>query len=142
MHCRNPLVSFVYERGWRQGFKSAGFPGQSCQMQKTTVSVRLMLLRIVCSFCSAGADEELKLSMDFLRPAFNEVRAYLRCTVFVHQQLLLEDVKPVLISRLLVLASCTLTNRQWQCFCGAYYCDACCPIHCGYINVHVCCRSC
>lgn len=26
-HCRNPLVSFVYERGWRQGFAWAGFPG-------------------------------------------------------------------------------------------------------------------
>lgn len=25
--CRNPLVSFVYERGWRQGFAQAGFPG-------------------------------------------------------------------------------------------------------------------
>ncbi|GAQ80477.1 S-adenosyl-L-methionine-dependent methyltransferases superfamily protein [Klebsormidium nitens] len=24
---RNPLVSFVYERGWRQGFAQAGFPG-------------------------------------------------------------------------------------------------------------------
>lgn len=24
---RNPLVSFVYERGWRQGFAWAGFPG-------------------------------------------------------------------------------------------------------------------
>ena len=26
-HLSNPLVSFVYERGWRQGFASAGFPG-------------------------------------------------------------------------------------------------------------------
>lgn len=26
--CRNPLVSFVYERGWRQGFAWAGFPGE------------------------------------------------------------------------------------------------------------------
>ena len=25
--CRNPLVAFVYERGWRQGFAAAGFPG-------------------------------------------------------------------------------------------------------------------
>jgi hypothetical protein len=25
--CRNPLISFVYERGWRQGFAWAGFPG-------------------------------------------------------------------------------------------------------------------
>jgi SAM-dependent methyltransferase len=24
---RNPLVAFLYERGWRQGFKNAGFPG-------------------------------------------------------------------------------------------------------------------
>ena len=25
--CRSPIVSFVYERGWRQGFSWAGFPG-------------------------------------------------------------------------------------------------------------------
>jgi ubiquinone/menaquinone biosynthesis C-methylase UbiE len=25
--CRQPLVSFVYERGWRQNFAGAGFPG-------------------------------------------------------------------------------------------------------------------
>lgn len=25
--CRSPLISFVYERGWRQGFAAAGFPG-------------------------------------------------------------------------------------------------------------------
>jgi hypothetical protein len=24
---RQPLISFVYERGWRQGFAAAGFPG-------------------------------------------------------------------------------------------------------------------
>ena len=24
---RNPWVAFVYERGWRQGFANAGFPG-------------------------------------------------------------------------------------------------------------------
>ncbi|DBA74996.1 TPA: hypothetical protein ACH3X1_010339 [Trebouxia sp. C0004] len=49
---RNPLVSFIYERGWRQGFKSAGFP---------------------------GADEELKLAMEFLAPAFGEVLLDLSC---------------------------------------------------------------
>lgn len=25
---RNPIVSFVYERGWRQTFKQSGFPGR------------------------------------------------------------------------------------------------------------------
>lgn len=25
---RQPLISFVYERGWRQNFASAGFPGK------------------------------------------------------------------------------------------------------------------
>lgn len=30
---RNPLVSFVYERGWRQGFASAGFPGPDQELQ-------------------------------------------------------------------------------------------------------------
>ena len=29
--CRNPLVSFVYERGWRQGFSWGGFPGEAME---------------------------------------------------------------------------------------------------------------
>ncbi|KAL3143218.1 hypothetical protein ABBQ38_002072 [Trebouxia sp. C0009 RCD-2024] len=49
---RNPLVSFIYERGWRQGFKSAGFP---------------------------GADEEFRLAMEFLRPAYGQVLMDLSC---------------------------------------------------------------
>ena len=39
---RSPLVSFVYERGWRQGFAWAGFP---------------------------GADREYDIAMDYLLPA-------------------------------------------------------------------------
>ncbi|KAI5061535.1 hypothetical protein GOP47_0024040 [Adiantum capillus-veneris] len=38
---RNPLVSFVYERGWRQNFARSGFP---------------------------GPDEEVKLAQEFLKP--------------------------------------------------------------------------
>lgn len=30
---RSPLVSFVYERGWRQGFASAGFPGPDDELR-------------------------------------------------------------------------------------------------------------
>jgi SAM-dependent methyltransferase len=30
---RNPLIAFVYERGWRQGFANAGFPGIDKEFQ-------------------------------------------------------------------------------------------------------------
>lgn len=39
---RQPLVSFAYERGWRQGFAAAGFP---------------------------GPDKEFDMAMQYLRPA-------------------------------------------------------------------------
>eukprot|EP00983_Pelagomonas_calceolata_P028821 902775-Pelagomonas_calceolata.AAC.6 len=29
----SPLVSFVYERGWRQGFAWAGFPGEEKEFE-------------------------------------------------------------------------------------------------------------
>ena len=31
---RNPWVAFVYERGWRQGFANAGFPGVDEEFQR------------------------------------------------------------------------------------------------------------
>lgn len=31
---RNPFVAFVYERGWRQGFANAGFPGVDSEFEK------------------------------------------------------------------------------------------------------------
>merc|ERR1711965_632186 len=31
---RNPFVAFVYERGWRQGFANAGFPGGDEEFQR------------------------------------------------------------------------------------------------------------
>ncbi|KAF9679718.1 hypothetical protein SADUNF_Sadunf06G0043600 [Salix dunnii] len=39
---RNPLVSFLYERGWRQNFNQSGFP---------------------------GPDEEFKMAQDYFKPA-------------------------------------------------------------------------
>ena len=44
--CRSPLVSFVYERGWRQGFSWGGFPGEA---------------------------KEFDLAMDYLKSAYGEV---------------------------------------------------------------------
>jgi len=49
---RNPLVSFVYERGWRQGFAWAGFPGEQ---------------------------KEYDMAMDLLQPAYNEVLLDMSC---------------------------------------------------------------
>ncbi|KAH7299826.1 hypothetical protein KP509_24G031500 [Ceratopteris richardii] len=49
---RNPLVSFVYERGWRQNFATAGFP---------------------------GPDEEVKLAQEFLKPALGGVLLDVSC---------------------------------------------------------------
>lgn len=49
---RNPLVSFVYERGWRQGFAWAGFP---------------------------GVEREFEMAMDLLRPAYGKVLVDMSC---------------------------------------------------------------
>eukprot|EP00890_Picochlorum_soloecismus_P006793 jgi/Picsp_1/939/NSC_04424-R1_protein len=49
---RNPLVSLAYERGWRQSFSWAGFP---------------------------GLDEESKLAMDVLKPAYGDVLVDMSC---------------------------------------------------------------
>lgn len=49
---RNPLVSLAYERGWRQGFVWAGFP---------------------------GADAEAALAIDYLTPAHGSVVLDLSC---------------------------------------------------------------
>ena len=49
---RNPLVSLAYERGWRQGFAWAGFP---------------------------GVDKESDLALDFLQPAYGEVIIDMSC---------------------------------------------------------------
>lgn len=49
---RSPLISFVYERGWRQGFAWAGFP---------------------------GVDKEFDLAMERLRPAFGKRLVDLSC---------------------------------------------------------------
>lgn len=78
-------MSFIYERGWRQGFKSAGFPGQSNPLSSCASTLACVTTAAAeyshnqASVASikwsvvTGADEELKLSMDFLRPAFGEV---------------------------------------------------------------------
>jgi ubiquinone/menaquinone biosynthesis C-methylase UbiE len=49
---RNPLVSVAYERGWRQSFAWAGFP---------------------------GVDAEAKMAIDFLSPAHGEVIIDMSC---------------------------------------------------------------
>ncbi|EFJ12612.1 hypothetical protein SELMODRAFT_235009 [Selaginella moellendorffii] len=49
---RNPLVSLIYERGWRQNFERSGFP---------------------------GPDEELKMALEYLRPAFGGVIVDVSC---------------------------------------------------------------
>ncbi|MCO5563805.1 hypothetical protein L7F22_017454 [Adiantum nelumboides] len=49
---RNPLVSFVYERGWRQNFARSGFP---------------------------GPDEEVKLAQEFLKPTAGGILLDVSC---------------------------------------------------------------
>eukprot|EP00249_Psilotum_nudum_P001152 c13491_g1_i1 orf=107-1189(+) len=49
---RNPIVSFLYERGWRQRFKQSGFP---------------------------GPDEEFKMAQEFLRPSAGGVLLDVSC---------------------------------------------------------------
>ncbi|KAK1392324.1 putative S-adenosyl-L-methionine-dependent methyltransferases superfamily protein-like [Heracleum sosnowskyi] len=49
---RSPLVSFLYERGWRQNFNRAGFP---------------------------GPDEEFQMAQDFFRPAEGGILVDVSC---------------------------------------------------------------
>lgn len=49
---QSPLVSFAYERGWRQGFAWAGFP---------------------------GADKEYELAMDYLQPGYGSTLVDMSC---------------------------------------------------------------
>ncbi|CAM6122111.1 unnamed protein product [Calypogeia fissa] len=49
---RSPLVSFAYERGWRQNFQTAGFP---------------------------GPDEEVKLAQEYLKPTYGGVLLDVSC---------------------------------------------------------------
>lgn len=49
---RSPLVSFAYERGWRQGFNWAGFP---------------------------GVEREFEMSMEYLLPAYGGVVVDMSC---------------------------------------------------------------
>jgi 2-polyprenyl-3-methyl-5-hydroxy-6-metoxy-1,4-benzoquinol methylase len=49
---RSPWVSFAYERGWRQNFRRAGFP---------------------------GPDEEVKMAQDFLKPTVGGVLLDVSC---------------------------------------------------------------
>jgi SAM-dependent methyltransferase len=49
---QSPVVSFVYERGWRQGFAWAGFP---------------------------GADKEFDYAMEYLAPAYGETLVDMSC---------------------------------------------------------------
>ena len=49
---RNPLVSLAYERGWRQGFAWAGFP---------------------------GVDKETEMALEYLKPAYNDVIVDMSC---------------------------------------------------------------
>jgi hypothetical protein len=40
---RSPLISYLYERGWRQGFEKAGFPGIDVEFEEVTLSLSLGL---------------------------------------------------------------------------------------------------
>lgn len=53
---RNPLVSFIYERGWRQGFESFGYP---------------------------GPEEEVKMANEYLKPAVGGVLVDVSCATGV-----------------------------------------------------------
>lgn len=38
LFCRTPLVSFLYERGWRQNFIWGGFPGPEKEVRRKSLS--------------------------------------------------------------------------------------------------------
>uniref|UniRef100_A0A6N2K0J0 Methyltransferase type 11 domain-containing protein n=1 Tax=Salix viminalis TaxID=40686 RepID=A0A6N2K0J0_SALVM len=62
---RNPLVSFLYERGWRQNFNQSGFP---------------------------GPDEEFKMAQEYFKPAVRELIHTILGAVFRNLALVRADV--------------------------------------------------
>lgn len=87
MRRRNPLVSLVYERGWRQGFAWAGFPGAAWHSrqwgsmsaaQLGIVSCSRLALRNCDTDC-AGVEREFDMAMDLLRPAYGKVLVDMSC---------------------------------------------------------------
>ena len=69
-YCRTSAVSFAYERGWRQSFASAGFPGRSCSELRGPARQGCDQLHAF-----AGPDEEFRIAMDYLKPAHDKVKA-------------------------------------------------------------------
>ncbi len=67
-------MSFMYERGWRQAFSWAGFPGElrflsdCCQVTESVMNGWSNLQRC------AGADSEYNYAIDCLQPAVGQAR--------------------------------------------------------------------
>ena len=49
--CRSPLVSFVYERGWRQGFSWGGFPGEAREFDMAMDYLQGAYGEVTCTDC-------------------------------------------------------------------------------------------
>ena len=82
---QSPLVSFVYERGWRQGFAWAGRRHCGCSVVWCGACVRVgaHLPQTARAATPAagfpGVDKEFELAMDYLRPAQGEVLVDMSC---------------------------------------------------------------
>jgi hypothetical protein len=85
---RNPLVSFVYERGWRQGFAWAGFPGADAEfdiaMDYLAPGKGGVLLDMSCGsglftrkFAASGAFSGV-IAADFSETMLQQTQAYLQ----------------------------------------------------------------
>lgn len=79
---RSPLISFVYERGWRQGFSWAGFPGVDKEVRRITgpppkpsgIPPPLPLIRLFCIPELAHEPSpslQFDLAMDYLEPVIS-----------------------------------------------------------------------
>jgi hypothetical protein len=84
---RNPLVSFVYERGWRQGFAWAGFPGVEREFELAMAYLApargSVLLDMSCGsglftrkFAASGAFSGV-IAADFSESMLQQTRAFL-----------------------------------------------------------------
>ncbi|KAL0802171.1 hypothetical protein Bca101_057347 [Brassica carinata] len=98
---RNPLVSFLYERGWRQNFMWGGFPGP--EKEVTTEYLKHVLGgNIIDASCGSGMFSRLFAKSEHFAMVFaldyseNMLR---QCYEFLKQEANLIDKKMIVLAR-------------------------------------------
>ncbi|KAL0702111.1 hypothetical protein Bca4012_058233 [Brassica carinata] len=98
---RNPLVSFLYERGWRQNFMWGGFPGPEKEMAKEYLK-HVLGGNIIDASCGSGMFSRLFAKSEHFAMVFaldyseNMLR---QCYEFLKQEANLIDKKMIVLAR-------------------------------------------